>query len=104
MDAVWPMLIGSAFGLTLCSSAVAGTVVEVDQTALKAIRALPSYTSEMIGVDVGAKIEKTVDLLTSYGQVNLINSSHDALEADYQRFHEIVECGIFKVAAAAEVK
>lgn len=77
---------------------VSGYVTEIDPAALKAIRSLASYQSEMIGVKVGSKIEKTIDLLTSCGNVNLVNASLDDLEADYKRFHEIVERGIFKVA------
>ena len=78
-------------------SAVAGVVTEVDQAALKAIRALKSYQSEMVGAGVGKRIEKTIDLLTSYGNVNLVNESLQDLEADYNTFHEIVGRGIFKI-------
>ena len=51
----------------------------------------------MIGIHVGSRVEKTIDLLTSCGNVNLVNSSLAELEADYARFHEIVGKGIFKV-------
>lgn len=78
-------------------SAVAGFVTEIDPEALKAIRSLASYQSEMIGIHVGSRVEKTIDLLTSCGNVNLANASLSELEADYTRFHEIVGRGIFKV-------
>lgn len=44
-------------------SGVAGIVREVDEVALKAIRSLKSYKSEMIGAAAGKRIEKTVDLV-----------------------------------------
>ena len=44
---------------------------EIDADALAAIRSLPSYQSEWLACQVGAKIERTVDLVTSCGQVNL---------------------------------
>ena len=44
------------------------------------------------------RMQKTIDLLTSYGNVNMTNESQEALEADYAAFHEIVGRGIFKVA------
>lgn len=107
-------------------SAVAGIVTEVDQAALKAIRSLKSYQSEMIAAASGKRIEKTIDLvrcsaalraplvlsprsltqpscrfprvqLTSYGNVNLVNESLVDLERDYAFFHDIVEKGIFRV-------
>jgi len=78
-------------------SGVAGTVTEIDANALKAIRSLKSYRSEMVGAAVGKRIEKTIDLLTSYGNVNLVNESLVELEKDYTTFHEIVGRGIFKV-------
>ena len=65
---------------------------------MKAIRALRSYQSEMVGAAVGKRVDKTIDLLTSCGNVNLVNVNLDDLEADYETFHEIVERGIFKVA------
>lgn len=78
-------------------SGVAGVLKEISPTALQAIRGLKSYQSEMIGVKPGKRIEKTIDLLTSCGNVNLVNSSLSELESDYATFHEIVEKGIFVV-------
>ena len=79
-------------------SAVAGVFVEIDPAARAAIRALPSHhQSKMVGTAVGRRVEKTVDLLTSYGNVNLVNESLEQLEADYDTFHEIVGRGIFHV-------
>ena len=80
-------------------SGVAGKVVEIDAAAMESIRALKSYQSEMVGTAVGKRVEKTIDLLTSYGNVNLVNESLDDLERDYKTFHDIVGRGIFKVEA-----
>ena len=41
--------------------------------------------------------------LTSYGNVNLVNENLDDLEADYNKFHEIVGQGIFKVVESRYV-
>ena len=79
------------------SSVVSGTLREIDAEALAAIRSLPSYRSEMLHVKVGDVIEKTVDLLTSCGNINLVHESLQQLEEDYRRFHEICERGIFVV-------
>jgi len=78
-------------------SGVAGVLTEIDPAAMKAIRGLQSYQSEMVGAAVGKRVEKTIDLLTSCGNVNLVNESLEQLEADYATFHQIVGRGIFKV-------
>lgn len=78
-------------------SAVAGTIVEIDDRAMHTIRALPSYASEMMAAAVGKRIEKTVDLLTSYGNINLVHASLEQLEKDYAIVNDIVSRGIFKV-------
>ena len=67
-------------------SGVAGVLVAIDQSAMKAIRALSSYQSEMVGAAVGKRVEKTVDLLTSYGNVNLCNASLEQLNAFFGTF------------------
>ena len=54
----------------------------------------------MLAISVGKRIEKTVDLLTSYGNVNLVHESLAQLEADYTAFHEIIDRGIFTVREA----
>ena len=81
-------------------SFVAGTLVEIDPEALKKIRSLSSYTNEFLDVTEGKRIEKTIDLLTSCGNFNLINESKLQLDADYAEFHRIVHNGghgIFRV-------
>lgn len=78
-------------------SAVSGVLREIDEEAMAEIRGLSSYQSEMLSASVGTRIEKTIDLLTSYGNVNLVNESLEQLEADYASLHEIVARGIFKV-------
>ena len=46
-------------------SGVAGVVTEIDPTAMKAIRSLKSFQSEMVGAAVVKRIEKTGDLVRS---------------------------------------
>ena len=55
------------------------------------------WQSEMIHVKVGDPLEKTIDLLTSCGNINFVNESLQQLEADYAHFHEICQQGIFRV-------
>ena len=78
-------------------SGVSGVLKSIDQEAMKAIRGLKSYQSEIVSASPGKRIEKTIDLLTSCGNVNLVNESLEQLEADYATFHEIVGKGIFTV-------
>ena len=78
-------------------SFVSGVLKEIDADALRQIRELSSYTNEFIDVAPGKQIEKTIDLLTSCGNINLINSSKEKLDADYAEFHRIVAKGIFFV-------
>jgi len=78
-------------------SPVAGILKEIDGAALKAIRALKSFQSEMIAVAPGKRIDLTIDAVTACGNVNLVNQDLAQLEADYEAFHEIVGRGIFTV-------
>ena len=66
------------------------------------IRGLPSYQSEMLTVRVGSRVEKTVDLITACGSFNLVHESLEQLEKDYVAVHEVLESGIFSVAADDE--
>ena len=81
----------------IVSSVVSGVLSEIDPVALSALRSLPSYQSEMFGVTVGQPIEKTVDLITSCGNINLVHMDPEQLDADYRKLHEICEKGIFLV-------
>jgi len=78
-------------------SSVSGVLKEIDPAALKAIRALPSYQSEMIAVAPGKRIDLTIDAVTACGNVNLVNEDLKQLDKDYEQFHEIVGRGIFTV-------
>ncbi len=78
-------------------SSVAGVLKEIDAAALKSIRELPSYQSEMIAVVPGKRIDLTIDAVTACGNVNLVNDDLKQLEKDYEAFHEIVGRGIFTV-------
>jgi biotin carboxylase len=84
-------------------SRVSGVLRQIDPAAIRSIRALKSYQSEMVGCAVGKRIQRTVDLLTSCGNVNLVNSSLAQLEADYKEFHTIIDRGIFEVGDARQV-
>ena len=75
----------------------AGTLLEIDPEALRRIRGLRSYVDEFIEVQAGQRIEKTIDLLTSCGNINLVNESKDQLDADYEEFHRVCSRGIFRV-------
>ena len=63
-------------------SGVSGLLKSIDTSAMKAIRALPSYQSEMLGVAVGKRIELTIDAVTACGNVNLVNEDLAQLQAD----------------------
>ena len=78
-------------------SGVSGLLKSIDTSAMKAIRALPSYQSEMLGVAVGKRIELTIDAVTACGNVNLVNEDLAQLQADYDEFHRIIGQGIFYV-------
>ena len=78
-------------------SNVSGILKEVDPEALAKIKALSSYRDGFLAVTVGERIEKTIDLLTSCGNFNLVNQSKEQLDADYEEFHRIVGKGIFRV-------
>ena len=55
-------------------SAVEGVLTAVDENKMAQIRALPSFSSEMLAFKVGKEIAKTVDAVTACGNINLINS------------------------------
>merc|ERR1712070_374207 len=66
-------------------SAVEGILARVDTAALDAIRALESYRAEMISVEVGQPIARTVDAVSACGNINLVNEDLSALERDYAK-------------------
>jgi len=82
-------------------SQVEGTLDKIDQQKMGRIRALKSYQDEMIAVEVGRPISKTIDAVTACGNVNLVHEDARQLDADYATFHEIVESGLFRVKAVA---
>ena len=59
-------------------SPVSGIVKAIDPNALKAIRALPSFASEMIAVAPGKPIEMTIDAVTACGNVSVQKLLRDA--------------------------
>ena len=70
-----------------------GTLSAIDQKKMARIRGLPSYRSEMVAVEAGRPIAKTIDAVTACGNVNLVHTDSKQLDADYATFHEIVESG-----------
>ena len=80
-------------------SSVEGTLARIDSAKLGRIRKLSSYRSEMIAVELGRPIKKTIDAVSACGNVNLVNTDAAQLEADYAEFHAIVESGLFTVEA-----
>ena len=51
-----------------------GTLATIDQEKMGRIRALKSYESEMVAVEVGRPISKTIDAVTACGNVNLVHA------------------------------
>jgi hypothetical protein len=60
------MVAPRCFPASQIRSGVAGTLTEIDQAAMKAIRSLDSYQSEMVGTAVGKRVEKTIDLVRAH--------------------------------------
>jgi len=72
-----------------------GTLSAVDT---KLLETLPSFHKATLGhCHVGAHFPKTVDLFTSPGQVLLVSSSSEQLEADYAHIHEVSETKLFSI-------
>ena len=64
------------------------------------IRGVESYIGENLPwsqLVAGKAIAKTVDVVTLYGQINLVHASEEQLEADAARVREIIDAGLFEV-------
>ena len=82
-------------------SVVAGTLARVDADALGAIRGVASYVGECLpaSLAVGQRIDKTIDIVTLVGQVNLVHADAAQLEADLATVQAIIDRGLFEVYA-----
>ena len=81
-------------------SMVEGTIARVREDRFAEIRAVESYVGENLpssALVAGKTIEKTVDVITLYGQINLVHSSAEQLEADMNRVREIIDAGLFEI-------
>ena len=92
-----PMLAHGAW-VTVRSPA-SGTIVEMNEPALAAIRALPSYFDEYLApfVAVGGQVAQTVDACTVHGCFNLSHPDAEQLERDYDSAQALVSAGIYGV-------
>lgn len=79
-------------------SSVEGTLSNINSERIAMLRGLPSFTSQMLAVEVGKQISKTIDAVSACGNFNLVNTDAATLEADYAVFHEIVALGLFDVS------
>lgn len=85
-------------------SGVEGILTAVDESKIAQIRALPSYSSEMMTFSIGKEINKTVDAVTACGNINLINPDLEQLQRDYAKIHELQEEGLFTASPMPLVK
>mmetsp|Transcript_46665 Transcript_46665/g.107091 ORF Transcript_46665/g.107091 Transcript_46665/m.107091 type:complete len:565 (-) Transcript_46665:651-2345(-) len=76
-------------------SDVEGILTAIDEAKLSQIRALRSFSTEMLTFAIGKEIFKTIDAVTACGNINLINPDPAQLLADYAALHELVGQGIF---------
>jgi len=77
-------------------SPVDGVLKSIDEKGMATIRALPSYTTEMLAVSVGRPIARTIDAVSACGNINLVNADKYTLNADYAKLHEVVGKGLFE--------
>jgi len=81
-------------------SMVEGTIARVHEDRFAEIRAVESYAGENLPwsqLVAGKAIARTVDVVTLYGQVNLVHASETQLEADAARVRAIIDAGLFEV-------
>lgn len=62
------------------------------------MRKLPSFVALQTGVEVGSRVELTVDLFSAVGVLVLVNDSADQLQADIEEVRAIEKAGIFDLA------
>lgn len=74
-----------------------GTLRGFKSAGLAEIRALPSFRSLEFVAKPGARIKKTVDMLTSPGSVLLGHPDREVLERDYEVIHQLERHDLFDV-------
>jgi len=79
-------------------SPVEGVLKSINHERLAVLRGLPSFTAQMLAVEVGKPIKKTIDAVSACGNFNLVHKDKAILDADYATFHEVVAYGLFEVA------
>jgi biotin carboxylase len=93
----WPREVNGGCYQVKMRSAATGTLVEVIESQLDRIKALPSYLEHFFSIKSGDKVLLTVDMPSVPGEVTLVNSDKATLEADYIELNNILHEGIFKV-------
>jgi len=82
-------------------SPVSGVVSRINEERLGELRALPSYLCEQLALPaVGEPIARTIDVFTTYGNINYTNADKAALDADYAAAQAILDLGLFEVEPA----
>lgn len=84
--------------VTIRSSAT-GVITRLAHEQLAKIRALPSFLNEYVPLSVGDRVVTTVDACSVHGCFNLAHPDAAQLEADYNTAQEIVDAGLFDLAA-----
>mmetsp|Transcript_11395 Transcript_11395/g.35088 ORF Transcript_11395/g.35088 Transcript_11395/m.35088 type:complete len:516 (-) Transcript_11395:71-1618(-) len=87
-----PRFSGGAFEVCLVAHE-AGTLKGLP--GLDAIRALPSYLSEEIKIEVGQPMPLTVDFLTTPGSIMLYSKDAAQLKKDFETIHALCKQGLF---------
>lgn len=65
---------------------------------LDKVRLLPSYYKDWLGVAIGQRLNRTVDLVTAPADIGLVHWDPRQIESDYRRIREIEDEGFFTVA------
>jgi len=89
-------------------SVVEGTISHIKEDKVARIRMVDSYDSESLDwanqLAVGQKIEKTIDILTLCGQIQLVHKDKERLELDLAKVQEIIDDGLFVVEKGKTAK
>jgi biotin carboxylase len=80
-------------------SPVEGTLKSIHAKRMGQIRKLPSYRSEMLAVEPGKPISKTIDAVSACGNINLVHADRAQVEKDYATLHALVDEGLFTIDA-----
>lgn len=67
-----------------------GVFEKLCPSAWERIRKMESYFSELIVVERGCEVKKTIDILNSPGFIGLVHEDETVLMADYQSIHDMM--------------